>query len=189
MKIHHAVAVLLMTASASSVLAAEGLQISPRIGKSTLRVDADRVTSNSVVEKDTLLTGVTMGYVSPFGLMAEAGYSTQGNWDVFGTEDKYKLSEYSIALGFQIDTPHHFRIIPKLGRERWDLYSKEGSFNNLGNHPGPERADTLRGFDNFWELTLQKQISNSVALGITYKDNALGFGNVRAIAFTATFGL
>jgi hypothetical protein len=185
MKIHHAIAALLMTASASSVLATEGVQISPRIGRSTLRIDADMLTSNKVVEKDTLLTGVTMGYVSPFGLMAEGGYSSQGNWDVFGTVDKYKLSEYSIALGFQIDTPHLFRIIPKLGRERWDLNSKEGSFI----HPGREQADTIRGFDNFWELTLQKQISNSVALGVTYKDNSYGFGNARAIAFTATFGL
>lgn len=187
MKIHYALAslLLLQAAATSPVLAAEGFQISPRVGKSTLRLDADVVTSHEVVEKDTLLTGVMLGYVTPFGLMAEGGYSTQGNWDVFGWEDKYKLSEYTLAVGFQIDTPKGFRIVPKVGRARWDLYSKEGSLN----HPGPERTDTIRGYDNFWELTLQKQIGRSVALGVTYKDNPYDFGDVRSIAFTASFGL
>ncbi|MGE0114683.1 MAG: hypothetical protein AB7T07_07335 [Steroidobacteraceae bacterium] len=187
MKIHYALAslLLLQAATTSSVLAAEGFQISPRVGKSTLHLDADVVATHEAVDKDTLLTGVTLGYVTPIGLMAEGGYSKQGNWDVFGWEDKYRLSEYTLAVGFQIDTPRGFRIVPKVGRERWDLYSKEGSLN----HSGPENTHTIRSYDNFWELTLQKKIGESAALGITYKDNPYDFGNVRSIAFTASFGL
>ena len=187
MKIHYAVASLLLLqgATTTSALAAEGFQISPRIGKSTLRLDADTTTANEVVEKDTLLTGVTLAYVSPFYVMAEGGYSTQGNWTWFGSEDKYRLSEYSIAVGVQIDTPKGFRIVPKVGRARWDLYSKEGLLNTTT----PGNTSTWRSYDNFWELTLQKKIGESVALGVTYKDNPYDFGNAKSIAFTATFGL
>ncbi len=186
MKIHYALAsLLLLQATASSAQAAEGFQISPRVGKSTLRLDADTTTANEVLEKDTFLTGVTLGYVTPFYLMAEGGYSKQGNWTWFGSEDKYRLSEYSIAVGFQIDTPKGFRIVPKVGRVRWDLYSKEGLLNTTT----PGNTNTVRSYDDFWELTLQKKVSESVALGITYKDNRYDFGNMKSIAFTASFGL
>jgi OmpA-like transmembrane domain len=187
MNIHRVVAALLLMQAATSttLLAAEGFQISPRIGKTTLHLDADVPSSNQSVDKDTFLTGVTLGYVTPFYLLTEAGYSKQGNWDVFGTEDKYTLSEYTLAVGAQLDTPHGFRIIPKVGRARWDLYSKEGSFQ----HPGPELVNTIRSYDNFWELTVQKQLSNSIALGVTYKDNRYDFGTIKTIAFTASFGL
>jgi len=191
MKIHLAPAPLLASlvllqatvSHANSVV--DGLQISPRIGKSTLKLNADSTSLHEVVEKDTLLTGVTLGYVSPFYVMVEGGYSTQGNWTWFGSEDKYRLSEYSIAAGVQIDTPHGFRIVPKYGRERWDLYSKEGLL--VTNTPG--NTNMRRSYDNFWELTLQKKIGKSVALGLTYKDNPYDFGNAKSFAFTASFGL
>jgi hypothetical protein len=187
MKFHYAAAALLLlqAASTTSALAAEGFQISPRVGKSTLKLNADTVSTHEAVEKDTLLTGVTLGYVTPFYVMAEGGYSKQGNWTWFGTEDEYRLSEYSLAVGLQFDTPRGFRIVPKVGRERWDLYSKEGLLNT--NTPG--NTNTRRSYDNFWELTFQKKIGESVALGVTYKDNPYDFGNAKSIAFTASFGL
>ena len=185
MKIRHVLTSLLLLQATATTLHAEGLQISPRVGHSTLRLDAGTTTANEVLEKDTFLTGVTLAYVTPFYLMAEGGYSTQGNWTWFGSEDKYKLSEYSIAVGVQIDTPHGFRLVPKVGRERWDLYSKEGLL--VTNTPG--NTNTRRSYDNFWEVTLQKKIGESVALGVTYRDNPYDFGNVKSIAFTASFGL
>jgi hypothetical protein len=187
MKIHYAVAslLLLQAAAGSAAPVADGFQIGTRIGKSTLKLDADATSTHEVVEKDTLLTGVTLGYVSPFYVMVEGGYSSQGNWTWFGTEDKYRLSEYSAAVGLQIDTPHGFRLIPKVGRERWDLYSKQGLLNTST----PGNTSTRRSYDNFWEFTLQKKINEVVALGVTYKDNPYDFGDAKSIAFTATFGL
>ena len=187
MKIHYAAAslLLLLVATSNAAPVADGFQIGTRIGKSTLRLDADASSTHEVVEKDTLLTGVTLGYVSPFYVMVEGGYSTQGNWTWFGTEDKYRLSEYSAAVGAQFDTPHGFRIVPKVGRERWDLYSREGLLTTST----PGNTSTRRSYDNFWEFTLQKKIGESVALGVTYKDNAYDFGHDKGFAFTATFGL
>ncbi|MGE0188112.1 MAG: hypothetical protein AB7F79_02190 [Steroidobacteraceae bacterium] len=187
MKIKHLSTSLLLLQAVTipAVMASEGFEISPRIGKTTLRIDADQLKSNTLREVDALQTGVRLAYVTPIGFMTEAGYSTQGNWSWFGTVDKYRLTEYSLAVGYQFETEHGFRIVPKVGRTRWDLFSKESTLLN----PDTDRQNTIRDYDYFWELTLQKKISDSVALGVSYKDNSYKFGNVRSIAFTASFGL
>jgi hypothetical protein len=189
MKIHYAFASLLLLQGAISNAAAplaEGFQIGPRVGHSTLKLDADATADHRAVDTDTLLAGITVGYVSPFYVMAEGGYSKQGNWTWFGSENKYRLSESSLAVGLQFDTPHGFRITPKVGRERWDLYSKEGLLKAM---TVEDTSNKRRSYDNFWELTLQKKVGKSAALGVTYKDNAYDFGSARSFAFTATFAL
>lgn len=186
MKIRYALASLVAAhVAATPVLAAEGFQISPRAGRSELRLSADALTSGQAVEKATTLAGVELGYVSPIGLMGEVGYSTQGNWDWFGATDKFRLSEYTLAVGFQIDTPSGFRITPKVGRARWDLYSREGLLTGTD----PALDNTRRDYNNYWELSLQKEIRDDIALGVVFKDNPYEFGNVRSIAFTASFNL
>lgn len=193
MKTRYVVATLLLL-QAPYLFAADAssmgeFQISPRIGKSTLDIKSNVQADGRSTDVDTLATGVALGYVSPFGLMAEGGYTKQGNWDWFGATDEYKLTEYSLAIGWQIDTPHGFRIVPKVGRTRWDLFSKQYTFADVTTVGRREDERTIRGYDDFWELTLQKKVSQSIALGVTYKDNRYDFGNVRSIAFTATFGL
>jgi hypothetical protein len=95
------------------------------------------------------------------------------------------LSEYTLAVGFQIDTPSGFRITPKVGRARWDLYSREGLLTGVD----PALDNTRRDYNNYWELSLQKEIRDDIALGVVFKDNPYEFGNVRSIAFTASFNL
>lgn len=187
--IYLATALLLLQAPYVKAADIGEFQISPRIGKSTLDIKGDVLANHEHVDIDTLATGVTLGYVSPIGLMVEGGYVKQGNWDWFGATDEYKLSEYSLAIGYQFETPHGFRIVPKIGRVRWDLYSKQDTFDDFTIVGNREDERTIRSYDDFWEVTLQKKISKSVALGVTYKDNHYDFGNARAIAFTATFGL
>ena len=185
MKLRYWLATLALTqvATTSTVLAA-GFQVSPRVGNTTLRLDADATTRNTVIEKDAFLVGVTLGYVTPIGLMFEGGYGSQNNSDWFDDQDKYRLSEYTLAAGWQFATPHGFRITPKVGRTRWDLYSDDAPLTYA-----QVDTNTRRGYDNFWELTLQKTITDSIALGVTFKDNPYDFGNVKSIAFTASFGL
>ncbi len=154
--------------------------ISPRIGRSTLTINHDMLASDQRVDVNTLATGIALGYVTPFNLMIEGGYLSQGNWDWFGTEDKYHLSEYNLVLGYQINTPHGFIITPKVGRSRWDLYSRDVALTHATDPMDPQRE---RGYDNFWELNLQRKVGNAAALGISYKDNNYQFGNVRTVAF------
>jgi len=196
MKIPHVLAALLLVQTATAVAAApaadaapasavEGFQISPRIGKSTLTVKPGIVQSGQTGSFDALLSGIDLSYTLPGGPMAEIGYGSQGNWSWFGTQDAYRLREYSLAVGFQIHTPRDFLITPKVGRSSWDLSSQDVVFRN----PDAGHGDRISGYQNFWELSLQKQIRHAAALGVTYKDNHYDFGSVRSIAFTASFYL
>ncbi|HVY23395.1 MAG TPA: hypothetical protein VG962_08605 [Steroidobacteraceae bacterium] len=171
--------------TASPVMAADNgsFMISPRVGRTTITIDRDMLASNERVDVDTLTTGIALGYVAPFNLLVEGGYTSQGNWTWFGTEDKYRLSEYNIVLGYQINTPHDFVITPRVGRARWDLYSRDVALTHPADPLDPQRE---RGYDNFWEISLQKKVGRSAALGISYRDNSYGFGNVKSIVFLAS---
>jgi len=127
---------------------------------------------------------VQLRYVAPVGFLVEAGYDGQNNdrWD--NRDHTLRLTEYTAAVGWQFETAHGFRITPKAGRARWDLYSDDGQLTQV--KPG---TNTRRGYDNYWELSLQKTITDSVALGVLFKDNPYEFGNVKSVAFTATFAL
>jgi len=160
-----------------------GFVISPRIGKTTITINRDMLASDQRVDIDALATGVSLGYVTPFNLLIEGGYLSQGNWTWFGTEDKYRLSEYNIEVGYQINTPHDFMITPRVGRSRWDLYSQDVALTQPSDPLDPYRK---RGYDNYWELSLQKKVGRSAALGVSYKDNHYEFGNVKSIAFLAS---
>lgn len=160
-----------------------GFVITPRVGKTTLTINHDMLASDQRVDVNALATGVSLGYIAPFHLLIEGGYISQGNWDWFGATDKYRLSEYNIEAGFQIDTPHGFMITPRVGRSRWDLYSKDVDLTHPTDAFDPHRQ---RGYDNYWELSLQRKVGKSSALGVSYKDNHYGFGNVKSIAFVAS---
>lgn len=160
-----------------------GFVITPRVGKTTLTINHDMVTSDQRVDVNAFASGVSLGYITPFNLLIEGGYISQGNWDWFGATDKYRLSEYNVEVGFQIDTPHGFVITPRVGRSRWDLYSKDVTLTHPTDAYDPHRE---RGYDNYWELSLQKKVGRSSALGVSYKDNRYGFGNVKSIAFVAS---
>jgi len=171
----------------SHAMADDGnFMITPRVGKTTLTINRDMLASDQRVDIDALATGVALAYVTPFKLMIEGGYVSQGNWSWFGTVDKYRLSEYNLVVGYEIDTPHGFVITPKVGRSRWDLYSKDVALTHPTDSFDPQRQ---RGYDNFWELGLQKQVGKSAALGISYKDNHYQFGSVKSIAFVASIKL
>ena len=76
-------------------------------------------------------------------------------------------------------------ITPKVGRSQWELYSRNAVFAR----PVSGQPDTVRGYQNFWELSIQKRVRDVAALGVMFKDNHYDFGDVRSIAFTASFYL
>jgi Outer membrane protein beta-barrel domain len=177
-------ALLLLLSGPAAMAADEEFQISPRLGKGNLQIHSDLPVDHTAVDVDTFGAGITFGYVTPIGVLAEGGYTSQGNWNFFGARDDYRLREYTIAIGYQFETPRGFRLIPKAGREHWDLYTDDGAF-----HSGATIDQTLRGNDYFWEVSLEKKLRRAVALGVTYRDNHLDFGNVRLLAFTMNFAM
>ena len=136
-------------------------------------------------DRDAFSAGVTLGVVTPIGLLIEGGVVRDSTVSLFGLEDRYELTQYTLATGYQFETQNGFRLIPKGGRSRWRLFDKEGRLLN----PGPEEKHEIKGYEYFWELTLQKRIRKVTALGLTFRDNSFEFGSARSIAFTITFNM
>ncbi len=180
-----AIGLLMMLASAAASAKDTAIQISPRIGLGTLHIDKEYTRNNEKVDLDSIDVGVTLGVVTPIGLMVEAGVLKLSNFSFFGADDRYELTEQTIAVGYQFETANGFRLVPKGGRMRWRLYDKEGKFLN----PGPEAERTQTAYDYFWELTLQKRVRKSTALGVSIRDNKFDFGSAQSITFTVTFDM
>lgn len=177
--------------SAVPAMAADNeLQLNGRVGSGSLRIDSNVLADRLPDDVRTTMLGVGLGYVTPIGVLVEGGYASSANRDRWfdGDDDDdlhYRLSEYTLAVGYQLETPRGFRVIPKVGSSRWDLYSRDMPFLAAD----PDHYNNLRGYQNFWELGVQKTLGKVVALGVTYKDNNFDFGSVRSLALTVTVSM
>lgn len=175
---------LLLIAGAASA-ADDGFQIAPSLGRGRLLIDADEVVTGKQTDVDTFAAGVTLSYVTPIGFAFEAGGMRQRSDNIFGAFDDFRLDEGHIAVAWQIDTPSGFRIVPKVGRARWKLYSREGALF----HPGPEATETVDGYDNFWEISFSQKLTPRIALGGSVRAGHYQFGDARSLSFIASFAL
>jgi len=180
-----ALGVIALAATAPTSANETQIQISPRVGYGMLRIDEDKTLSGERETVDALNVGVTVGAVTPFGLMFEGGVHRDFGQSYFGADDRYELSALTIAVGYQFETSSGARLIPKIGRAQWRLHDEDGRIFGVGS--GTDR--TFEGYDYFWELTVQKRVGRSNAIGVTFKDNPFEFGNSRSVNFTMTFGL
>jgi len=181
------VALLASSILASVATAAEStdrFEITPRVGVTTLSLDAPALKSNQPVEEDAGQLGVNLRYVNHAGQVVDVGYNGQRtrNWD--DHDNALRLTQYELALGWQFNTVRGFRITPKVGRARWDLYSPDALLTQT-----KMGTNTRRGNDTFWELGLEKTVTDNIALGVTFRDSGYEFGNVRSVAFIASFAL
>ena len=162
--------------------------IGPRIGPGELRIDAGQAIGDEVVDprvsEDTLGVGGTFEYRTPFGLVLEAGLFTAGSTDWYDS-DEYRFSEYFGSIGYQINLGRGFSITPRAGRSRWKLESDEVWFFDDDDEDTP----TVRGYQNYWEITALKRINDTFSLGVSHKENHYDFGRVRSTVFTAMFNL
>jgi len=189
-KLHHAplalLGALLSSAAAAAMASAadDRFEITPRLGVTTLSLDAPALKSNQPIEEDAGVAGVNLRYVNAFGPVVDVGYNGQRtrNWD--DHDNSFRLTQYELAVGWQFNTAHGFRITPKVGRTRWDLYSSDGLLTQT-----KAGTDTRRGYDTFWELGLEKTVTENIALGVAFRDNGYEFGNVRSVAFIASFSM
>jgi hypothetical protein len=177
---------LLMSLGAMPVSARDtAIQISPRVGLGRIHIDEDHTLSQADETVDATALGLTVGVVTPIGLMFEVGGFNYSNFSFFGAEDRYELAQETIAVGYQFETKNEFLLVPKVGRMHWRLSDKEGQLGN----PGPEAERIEDGYEYFWELTLQKRVAKWVALGVDLKGGSFDFGRSRSITFIATFDL
>ncbi len=162
-------------------------RLGPRVGPGELRIRdgqlvGDELVSPAVAE-DTVGIGGTLEYKAPFGLVVEAGLFTAGSTDWFDSED-YRLTEYFGSVGFEIPLGRGFSLTPRAGRSRWKLESDAVWFFDEDDNP-----PTVRGYQNYWEITALKRLNPNVALGVSHRENHYDFGRVRSTVFTAMFNL
>lgn len=181
-----AAAVLLGTAAMSqpATCAESEFQITPRLGMGELRIDRAVGVNDEDITVSTQGIGVSVGFLTPVGIVGEIGADTFGDFDFFETFDQYDLTQQFVSLGYQFELGDRWRIVPRAGRARWKLRSEEGRLLN----PGPELAKEVRGYNYFWEVGVARRISKTVTLGVNYKQGSYEFGRTNSAAFFVTLG-
>jgi len=159
-------------------------QLSPRAGHGLLRIDAFQGINSRRENSDGVQVGGNVGLLTPAGLLLEAGASTQSNWDWFGADAEFDFEEQHVSLGYQLELGDGWRVVPKVSRMRWRLHTEEGELFN----PGPEAQSVLRSYEYTWEVLVGRQITDLLALGVSYQDNRFDFGSARMASFVVTFG-
>lgn len=159
------------------------MQITPMLGYSHLRIDGGWLESGETNRLDQLLWGASLGFKTPFNVVAEIGTANAIHEDWFSSNDFDFDMDY-VTLGYQADFGNGWRVVPKVGRMKWKLYSDD-------RHLVDELGDThkaLRGYDNYWEVSLTRHLSRSITLGVNFKDVDTEFGHSRSGALAVTFG-
>ncbi|HEY5809051.1 MAG TPA: outer membrane beta-barrel protein [Povalibacter sp.] len=159
-------------------------QISPRAGRGELQLDQFRGVNDGLAEVDTIGLGVSFGFLTPIGVLLEAGTESYGNFDLFNADDEFVLRQYYAALGYQFELGDGWRLTPKVGRGKWKLTSEEGWLI----HDDDVDTTVDRGYENFWELGVGKRVNDVMTLGASVRSGDYDFGEAGSVSFVMTFG-
>lgn len=160
------------------------MQISPYLGYSHLRIDGPNLVDGVTDRFDLAMGGVTVGFLTPFNVVIEAGTGWGFHDEIFSNDRDISLDQDYAAIGYQIDFGNGWRFVPKVGRMKWKLESDDRDLVDVFD----VRHETLRGYDNFYEASLLRHVSRSIVLGLNFKDVDTAFGHDRSGAFLVTFG-
>jgi hypothetical protein len=155
-------------------------QISPRAGRGVLKLDQFRNVDENLAELDTGGLGVAFAVLTPVGLLVEAGTESYGHFDFFDADDEFVVRQDYAAFGFQFELGDGWHLVPKLGRAKWKVSSKDG-FLLLHDD------DVERGYGNFWEVGFGKRVNDVMSLGGSVRSGDYEFGDAGSVAFVMTF--
>lgn len=180
-----ALALLATVGIAAPALAVDSeFQISPRAGRGELQLDQFRGVDDRLAEIDTGGLGVSFGFLTPIGVLLEAGTESYGNFDFFNADDEFVLRQHYAAVGYQFELGSGWRITPKVGRSKWKLTSEQGWLI----HDDDVDSDVARGYENFWELGFGKRVNDVMTLGASVRSGDYDFGEASSVSFVMTFG-
>ena len=175
----------LLVAGAAAAENRTEMQITPMVGYSHLRIDGDWLESGVTNRLDQLLWGASLGVKTPFNVVVEIGTANAVHEDWFSSND-FDLDMDFATIGYQADFGNGWRFVPKVGRMKWKLYSDDSHLVDLAG----DSHKALRGYDNYFEASLMRHLSESITLGVNFKDVDTEFGPAtiwRAGATFATF--
>jgi hypothetical protein len=176
-----------LLACAASVAQAQengSVYIAPFAGYSHLRIDEGRVFDEAeTLRFDALQVGANFGYRAPFGLIVEVGRSDALHFDLFDDHDGFALRQTYGAIGWQVEFADGWHLMPRVGRGQWVLSSD----NRVLIDSDGERHHNVRGWDNFWEVGLMRDVGSVMSMGVNFKDVDQEFGHTRTGEFSVRF--
>jgi hypothetical protein len=173
----------LLAAGAAAAENRTEMQITPMVGYSHLRIDGEWLESGVTNRLDQLLWGASLGVKTPFNVVVELGTANAVHEDWFSSND-FDLDMDFATIGYQADFGNGWRFVPKVGRMKWKLYSDDSHLVDLAG----DNHKALRGYDNYFEASLMRHLSESITLGVNFKDVDTEFGHSRSGALVVTFG-
>lgn len=172
-----AIRILTITIFVPCVYSDEGFYVAPHLVAKKIKIDEDFLIPGFDDSENLYGYGVIAGYKTPFNLLFELGYEASENLSALGsTFDNYELTQLKLGVGIEIPISERVSIVPKLGRQRWDLNAEEGQFMN----PGPEADFRFKGRDNFGQIDTEIQLGRLIALDFSYLYSNTEFGNIKS---------
>jgi len=158
--------------------------IAPYAGFTHMRLNEGTVWQQTDTFKfDAVQLGASFGFQTPVGFLVEIGRSHSVHADFLDDPGDFELVHTSGAVGWRIPFAEGWAFTPKVGRLRWELSSD----NRVMLDGAGERHYDIQGWDNFYELNLTRQLSDSVSMGVVFQDVDESFGHSRSGAFTVSF--
>ena len=159
-------------------------QVTPYLGFSNVEVKGRHLEFGDSQGYDGWTIGLSAGYRTSFGLVAEIGTSASGDLFV-GWVTGGELREDYLAAGYDLEFGDGWHFTPKAGVTRWTL--KAGELEDLVDDSG-ELRDELDGTDLFGELGLTRDLGSHAAIGISVRGVGADFGSAVSAAFRFTWG-
>ena len=160
-------------------------QVTPRMGVGHLHVDRfEGVDQDELRHADTIGIGCGAGLLTPIGVVFELGVDFFTEGDLFNFGDSFDISQEFLSVGYQFELGNGWRLVPRVGRARWELHSDEGWLFN----PGPEETREIRGYNYFWEVGVARRLNRVLTLGAAYKQGDFDFGDSRSASVVLTLG-
>ena len=158
--------------------------ITPTVGYNHLRIDRGRVFDQpETIHFDSLEYGPAIGYRAPFGLIVEVGHTDAIHANIFNNQDDFYLAQTFGSVGWEMEFADGWHIQPRVGRGRWALSSDHRVLLDAAG----ERHHEIKGWDNFWGVSLIREVSKTFSLGVNFKDVDQEFGHSRAAEFMVRF--
>jgi hypothetical protein len=153
-------AAICVLAALAGPAAAGEFQLALRLGKTSISIDGDRLSSGNGVDQSLVNIGLLGGYRWENGAYVEAGIGGSDGIDFLGVQD---VSHRWIGGGWQFDLSDYWKLTPKAGLTSSHLNSSEEDL--FDSEPVDEFSDVVP----FVEVTLERRMFDHLGIGLYFR--------------------